>query len=318
MDTTSGLDNTTASGQAIEPNIGPLAWQDRQERAAISDYYNESEIDYRVWSIEGYRHFGYWQLGTWPWQRKRMLEAMNEIVFQQLGLADLTSGNVADLGCGTGAVSRYGCDVHPQLGWHAITISKEQADQAGEKLADALATHTEDRRGMDSAHHGDYHVLPWPDKFFDAAFFLESLCHSTEPESALREVVRVLKPGGRLVIADGFLNYPLASRSRWFRWLHHEVTFNWAVPAFHEIAHVDRWLQSSGLELIRQREMGWRMAICASHSVPLCLTHLVKMLLRGKSTRWQWKHLRGSALSMLLGMQRRNFGYYVLTLRKPD
>jgi MPBQ/MSBQ methyltransferase len=292
------------------------SWQEISERAVIADYYNESEIDYRVWSIEGYRHFGYWQWGIWPWQRKRMLEAMNEVVFEQLGLARLASGNVADLGCGTGAVSRYGCDVLPQLGWHAITISQEQAEQARQKLSCALATHTEDRRGMDSAHHGDYHVLPWPDQFFDGVFYLESLCHSTDPKTALREAVRVLKPGGRLVIADGFLNLPLASRSKWFQWLHHEVTYNWAVPAFHEIAHRDQWLAECGLRLVSQREMGWRMAICASHSVPLCAAHLIKMIVRGKSTRWQWQHLRGSALSMLLGMQRKNFGYYVLTLEK--
>ncbi len=89
------------------------------------------------------------------------------------------------------------------------------------------------------------------------------------------------------------------------------------MPRFHEIALVPKWLEATGLILLKQREMGWRMAVSASHSVPLVVTHTAKMLLRGKSTAWQWKHLRGSALAMLLGMQRKNFGYYLLTLQKP-
>ncbi len=307
---------TTSRNKLVEPP--PAAtWQSQAARVAISDYYDESEVDYRIWSQEGYRHFGYWHWGIWPWQRRRMLEEMNEIVFEQLGLKQLQDGNIGDLGCGTGAVARYGCDHFPRLGWHAITISRAQADQAESKFAAARAQHAEDRAGLDSVFHGDYHVLPWSDQFFGAAFFLESLCHSTEPQQALREVARTLKPGARLVIADGFLNRPLSSTSKWFRWLHREVAENWAVPSFHEIAALPMWLEASGLKLLAKREMGWRMAVCASHSLPLSLVHTLKMLVRRRSTTWQWKHLRGSALSMMLGMQRGNFGYYLLTLQKP-
>lgn len=314
---TSGDGASAAAPPVGDGNLLTAAWESRAERAAISDYYNESEIDYQVWSVEGYRHFGYWHWGIWPWQRRRMLEAMNDVVFKQLDIDDLKSGNVGDFGCGTAAVARYGCDHYPQLGWHAITISREQAEQGRDKFAEAKRLHAEDRTGMDSVHHGDYHVLPWPDEFLDAAFYFESLCHSTEPEVALREAVRVLKPGGRLVIADGYVTRPIEQTSRWFRWLHDEVAHNWAVPRFHEIGWVPGWLEATGLKLLTQREMGWRMAMSASHSVPLCLKHTVKMLMRGKSTAWQWKHLRASALAMMLGMQRKNFGYYLLTLQKP-
>lgn len=311
------LDQPLPAAGETAPALRPV-WESNAARAAISDYYNESEIDYRLWSEEGYRHFGYWRWGIAPWQRRRMLEEMNNIVFQQLALDELPSGNVGDLGCGTGAVARYGCDQLPRFGWHAITISREQADQAAAKFEVARRQSSIDRSGRDTVHHGDYHTLPWSDTFFDAAFYLESLCHSTEPHAALIEVARTLKPGARLVIADGFLNRPLAKTSKWFRWLHGEVASNWAVPSFHEIAHVPQWLEASGLRLITKREMGWRMAICASHSIPLTMTHTVKMLLRRGATAWQWKHLRASALAMMLGMQRKNFGYYLLTLQKPS
>ena len=71
------LDSGTSAPKIAEKfgsgNLLSPAWKDLAERVAISDYYDESEIDYRVWSVEGYRHFGYWHLGIWPWQRRRML-----------------------------------------------------------------------------------------------------------------------------------------------------------------------------------------------------------------------------------------------------
>lgn len=302
--------------ERLETNLsGKDQWQAPTELSGISNYYDQSEIDYQLWSREGYRHFGYWRLGIWPWQRRRMLEEMNEVVFAQLGLENKVSARLGDLGCGTGAVSEYGCRTRPNFEWHAITISNEQAQQAKTKLAKARAETKV--VGHDSAHHGDYHQLPWDNDFFDAIFYFESLCHSPDPIAALQEACRTLKPGGRLVIADGFLNHPLGATSKWFQWLHRQVAENWAVPAFHEIAAVPKWLEATGLEEHCRREMGWRMAVCASHSIPLSLKHAVTMAFRTKVTMWQKKHLQASAAAMMLGMQRRNFGYYLVTLRKP-
>jgi SAM-dependent methyltransferase len=46
--------------------------------------------------------------------------------------------------------------------------------------------------------------LPFPDNTFDAAFALEVLEHIPTPEVAVRELARVLKPGGRLVVSTPF------------------------------------------------------------------------------------------------------------------
>ena len=42
--------------------------------------------------------------------------------------------------------------------------------------------------------------IPFPDASFDAAVCLNALDHMSSPEDCLREIVRVLKPGGRLVL----------------------------------------------------------------------------------------------------------------------
>lgn len=46
----------------------------------------------------------------------------------------------------------------------------------------------------------DGHVLPFPDASFDAVLCTEVLEHIAEPAETIREIYRVLKPGGRLLL----------------------------------------------------------------------------------------------------------------------
>lgn len=47
---------------------------------------------------------------------------------------------------------------------------------------------------------GDMHNLPYPDDYFDTVLCGWTLSYSTHPEVAIREITRVLKPGGMLAI----------------------------------------------------------------------------------------------------------------------
>jgi SAM-dependent methyltransferase len=49
---------------------------------------------------------------------------------------------------------------------------------------------------------GDLTSLPFDDGTFDAAYSERVFIHLDDPEAAMRELHRVLRPGGRLVIAD--------------------------------------------------------------------------------------------------------------------
>jgi ubiquinone/menaquinone biosynthesis C-methylase UbiE len=49
---------------------------------------------------------------------------------------------------------------------------------------------------------GDALTLPCPDESLDAAFANMYLHHCPEPPAAIREMIRTLKPGGRLIITD--------------------------------------------------------------------------------------------------------------------
>ncbi len=101
---------------------------------------------------------------------------------------------VLEVGCGTGAVSRVlaarpgvaavvGVDPSPGLLARARTLAADL--------------------GNLSFQVADGRALPFGDAEFDAVVFHTTLCHVPEPERALAEAHRVLRPGGWLAVFDG-------------------------------------------------------------------------------------------------------------------
>ena len=54
-----------------------------------------------------------------------------------------------------------------------------------------------------TATRGDARRLPYPDDTFDAAYLVSTLGEVPDKQRSLEELVRVLKPGGRLVVGEG-------------------------------------------------------------------------------------------------------------------
>jgi ubiquinone/menaquinone biosynthesis C-methylase UbiE len=65
--------------------------------------------------------------------------------------------------------------------------------------------------------HGDALQMPFEDEFFDGVFSNATLHEWAEPERALNEIHRVLKPGGRYLITDLRRDMPLPIK--WLMWL---------------------------------------------------------------------------------------------------
>lgn len=61
------------------------------------------------------------------------------------------------------------------------------------------------------AHVADVHALPFPSNVFDAVFMMAVIGEIPNPGGAMEEFYRVLKPSGRLVFSEFFIDpdYPL-------------------------------------------------------------------------------------------------------------
>ena len=295
-----------AANRALEElNRDSIAEVDATAQDVV-DYYRETLEDYRVWSRLGYMHFGYWRLGVSPFDRQSMLESMNDRAFADLDLDGSTPLSIGDLGCGVGAVTRYGARKYPLHNWLGVTLSDKQIEQA------VKADSPTNCRFL----LADYHRLPLADECLNAAFFLESLCHSPDLTAALAEAARVLCPGGRLVVVDGMLHRPLEQTPVAARYLAQVTCRNWAVPRFYSLDEIRKAATAVKLRIRSIQEIGWRIAPSVLHSPLLISWRAIVLLWRRKSTRWQWRHLASCLLGMLLGLHRGSFGYYVCALEK--
>jgi ubiquinone/menaquinone biosynthesis C-methylase UbiE len=124
--------------------------------------------------------------------------AMLESYLADVSLPD--SATALDVGCGTGAVTRVLAETSGVREVIGIDPSAVFVDKARE-LARGFA--------QVSFRTGDARALEFADASFDLVVFHTVLCHIPEPERALREARRVLRPGGWLAIFDG--DYPTAS-----------------------------------------------------------------------------------------------------------
>lgn len=102
---------------------------------------------------------------------------------------------VIDVACGSGVfLDRHAGHVQSVAG---IDVSEIQVDLARRRLRDRISS------GSAEIVHGNATALPWDDNTFTAATCLGSLEFFPDPAAALREMQRVLRPGGRVVLTYG-------------------------------------------------------------------------------------------------------------------
>ncbi len=170
---------------------------------AVRRYYTSTADDYRYfWSNkpELAMHFGYYDDSANSHQAS--LQRMNQ---KLADLVKISAGNsVLDMGCGSGTSAfwlarHYNCNVS------GITIVEREYEQAVKR---ARREGMEDRLTFKLL---DYNNSKLADGSFDVVWCLESLVHSVDKARAVREAYRLLKPGGRLIIAEYMVSEGLPS-----------------------------------------------------------------------------------------------------------
>jgi len=126
----------------------------------------------------------------------RLTRRLYQRVIADLAALGLVEGKVLDAGTGPGTLVRELARRLPGLQVYGIDLSE---DMIGLARAHARREQLEERVHFES---GDVAHLPYPDQSFDVVVSTISLHHWSELAQPLRELYRVLRPGGRVWIYD--------------------------------------------------------------------------------------------------------------------
>lgn len=106
-----------------------------------------------------------------------------------------TPGRMLDIGCGTGRLLAAAAYRFPRTALIGADLSAVMLSAAGRSCPAAIPA----RFTQAAAEH-----LPFADMTFDLVTSTVSFRHWTDPRAGLREILRVLTPGGYLILADVF------------------------------------------------------------------------------------------------------------------
>ncbi len=171
----------------------------RYSHQDIADYYEQTEVHYRMWwNLEESLGLPY---GVWDENTSSLPDAvinLNKLLCQ---LGDIKpKAQVLDAGCGVGGSSFYLAEKRSCI-TIGVTLSQKQVDNA---------TQTAVKKGLTEECKFikcSYTDMPFKDETFDASWTIESLGSANNEEAFFAEMHRILKPKGKILIADTFKSY---------------------------------------------------------------------------------------------------------------
>lgn len=272
---------------------------------AIAAYYDDADADFARWSPSQHLHFGYCGWGASPLHRERMLERMSQEVLSALKLDAAKEMRLLDLGCGLGATTRLAAARFLNAHVHGLTLSEVQTKKATARSAEAGL---EARVTFSCA---SYLAIPEAPASIDAAFALESAGYAPglAKTELIQEAARVLKTGGRLVVADAFLQHarPLRGLARIF---HDALCLRWRLPCLGALDPFVQALRDAGFTDVNVRDISLRVGPSVLH-VPFLTAHaLFNAALRQDRVRRD--NAMAPLYALLLALLPRTVGYYLI------
>ncbi|MEW6247787.1 MAG: class I SAM-dependent methyltransferase [Nitrospirota bacterium] len=159
----------------------------------------------------------------WPEKTRRVLSGRDVLPW-------VGEGCLLDVGCGPGV--------------NLATLQSQGWDVYGIEFSDTAAAQARARVG-DRIHTGTLETAPFAESSFDVVLFSHSLEHMCSPCDALARAWRLLKPGGRLMVAA-------PNAESWERRIFGRWWFPWEIPRhlYHfDKATLTRLLQKAGFQV---------------------------------------------------------------------
>jgi MPBQ/MSBQ methyltransferase len=304
---------TLAITAGEESTAEPVSAAQVVPRIGLEQYYREAGPDYAAWSREFNMHFGYYRAGINPLRRERMLEQMNVEVLARLNLEGIAEPRLLDLGCGLGATLRSFARRLPQAELLGITRVPWQVENA--RALNHAAGCSERVRVVE----GDYEETALPDASYDGIYALESSCHAHGADKGvlLAEAHRLLRPGGRLIVADGFLasdRFTNALQQRIYR----KLCECWVIEQLAQLDRFNARLEELGFTDITIEHLQMRVAPSVAHIPWVTLKFLLTDVVFGKAkmTRARWNNVLAPVLLPLVSVPLGPMTYCMITATK--
>ncbi|WFP50898.1 methyltransferase domain-containing protein [Methylomonas sp. EFPC3] len=222
-------------------------------------------------------HYGYWDDAK-PYDQHQALLNKNQVLYEKAGIQP--GDHVLDAGCGIGGSTIWMAKQHGNR-VTGITISAKQADYARDHAK---------RHGVAESvdfQVADFCATPFADASFDVVWALESSCHALNKGDFLEEAWRVLKPGGRIVVCDGFVLQRQFSPEQWQAVV--TCLNGWAVPNLCSRDEFTGLLQQQGFANIVCHDITAQTQASVEHM------YKVAKRLKPVQTISQWLGLRSKA-----------------------
>jgi tocopherol O-methyltransferase len=275
----------------------------------IVDYYKATENAYKdSWDLENSLsiHYGYYddKVKSFP----QSLLRMNEIMMEAVGITN--RDKVLDAGCGIGGSSIF---LAGKLGCHVtgITLSERQAQLATKNAQERKLN------GLTRFEVMDYCNTSFGSESFDVIWGCESICYADDKEKFIREAFRLLKQGGRLVVADGFVTkfenneHPVIRQ-----WLD-----GWQVNYLETPERFNQFMQQAGFGEISCRNISSytrrsSRRLLRFYYLASLYVAWKKLSFSNRATEMQKNNIRACKYQYY-GMQKALWQYWLFTARKP-
>lgn len=222
----------------------------------------------------------------------------------------LGARSVLEVACGKGFNTHWLAPRNTQTGFCAIDWTPMHVQIASRK-----------RRPNATFAVGDYQRLAFADGAFDLVFAIECLCYARNLGEVLAEAHRVLRPGGRLVLTDGFRCSGLETLEPAMQIAAQLVELSMNVEQFWDIDVFVQTAERAGFRVRQQQDLSEAIQPNLRHLQRIAKLYLRWPTLARRVTRLLPPYLVRHAVTGLLGaetLKSQAQGYYALVLEKPN
>ena len=273
----------------------------------VSDYYKQTQNHYEKWWK--LKHGLSLHYGIWGENTPDFLSALANTNHQMAALAEVKKRDrILDAGCGVGGAAIFLAKEHNAT-VTGITLSVEQQKRATNSAKD-LGAKTADFQIQ------DYLNTSFANETFDIVWACESMTSAPNKFDFAKEVSRVLKPGGRLVVSDFFLS-PTTDRTK--ETLIQKWEESWAMNAFLNTKTFTRFCGENKMKLNQDRDFTKEITPSAKRMYQSYLGGLIPSeiynFFHPKVSRYARHHYK-SGLWQYKALKRNLWEYHTLVFEK--